>query len=357
MSPAVPAAAPAAVEVIVPDVVPAAPVDPTEDLSAAEADVRMADLPIVTQEVIEVSQPAPKHMPRIEAIEPDADGGKPDVEVPTRSGRPHWLRGDHSVPGAMAGEAVVSVRGSVFPRVRGLSPLTAALGVLAVGQLVLIGWMSYSSPTMPDVVSPIPAQAPLAVPAAPAEARSVNGEIPQPPDRDNQTGAVSELTQQAVPKPDAGAIGDEPTSASALQPRSGAIRLTSPVEIHALEGDRLLGSTEDGPIVLPAGRHVLELVNSALGYRGRRTVEIKPGEVLSMSIMPSNGSLNINARPWAEVSVNGKSVGETPIANVILPPGEHEVVFRHPNLGERRQKAVVRSDAVTRVSANLEPER
>lgn len=291
----------------------------------------MADLPIVTPKVIEVSRPAPRHVPRVGAIKLDADGNEPEVETSTRSGN------------------------TVFSRVRGLSPLTAAVAVLAVGQVVLIGRMFYSSPTMPDVASPIPARAALVVPAAPVETRPVSGETPEPPDPDNQTGAAAELTQQAVPKPDVGAIGDELISASAMQPRSGAIRLKSPVEIHVLEGDRLLGSTEDGPIVLPAGRHVLELVNSALGYHGRRTVEIKPGEVLSMSITPSDGSLNINARPWAEVSIDGKSVGETPLANVILAPGEHEVVFRHPSLGERRQKAVVRSDAVTRVSANLEP--
>ena len=140
-----------------------------------------------------------------------------------------------------------------------------------------------------------------------------------------------------------------------MQQRSGAVRFKSSVEIHVLEGERLLGSTEDGPIVLPVGRHSLELVNAALGYQGRRTVDIKPGEVVSISITPTNGTLNINARPWAEVLVDGKPVGETPIANLTLPPGEHEVVFRHPRLGERREIAIVRSDAVTRVSANLEP--
>jgi hypothetical protein len=35
-------------------------------------------------------------------------------------------------------------------------------------------------------------------------------------------------------------------------------------------------------------------------------------------------------------------------------PGEHEVVFRHPDLGERRQKTMVRAGAETRVAVNLE---
>jgi hypothetical protein len=54
------------------------------------------------------------------------------------------------------------------------------------------------------------------------------------------------------------------------------------------------------------------------------------------------------------VLIDGKLVGETPIGNLSIPLGEHEIIFRHPQLGELRRTALVRSDAVTRVSANLE---
>ena len=56
----------------------------------------------------------------------------------------------------------------------------------------------------------------------------------------------------------------------------------------------------------------------------------------------------VNALPWAEVSIDGERVGETPIGSVQVPIGTHEVVFRHPDLGERRTTATVttgRSDA------------
>jgi hypothetical protein len=35
-------------------------------------------------------------------------------------------------------------------------------------------------------------------------------------------------------------------------------------------------------------------------------------------------------------------------------PGEHEIIFRHPQLGERRQKTIVRSGVETLVSANFQ---
>jgi len=36
--------------------------------------------------------------------------------------------------------------------------------------------------------------------------------------------------------------------------------------------------------------------------------------------------VNINATPWAEVWIDGKSFGETPLGNISVAPGEHEIV-------------------------------
>ena len=46
-------------------------------------------------------------------------------------------------------------------------------------------------------------------------------------------------------------------------------------------------------------------------------------------------------------------VGDTPLGNLPLPVGEHEITFRHPQLGEQTQKVIVKSGALTRVSASL----
>jgi hypothetical protein len=130
--------------------------------------------------------------------------------------------------------------------------------------------------------------------------------------------------------------------------------VSSPFELHVLEDERLLGSSAEGPVVTTAGRHEFDLVNSALGYRSRRVVDIKAGQIVSLAVTPPNGSVSINALPWAEVWIDGHSIGETPLGNLSVPLGEHEIVFRHPELGERREKAIVRSDRLTRVSANLQ---
>ena len=136
--------------------------------------------------------------------------------------------------------------------------------------------------------------------------------------------------------------------------RAGGIRVSSPIELEVFEGDRRLGSTATGIVPAPAGRHEVDLVNSVLGFRSRQVVDVAAGQVVALTVSPPNGRININAVPWAEVFIDGKSLGETPIGNLSIPLGEHEIVFRHPQLGEVRRTAVVRSDAVTRVSANLE---
>ena len=163
-------------------------------------------------------------------------------------------------------------------------------------------------------------------------------------------GPAATPARSADPRPKA---QPGPAVAADARPTSGGLRITSPIELQVIEGERVLGSSATGPIVLSAGAHQLDLLNSALGYRAKETVQIKAGQVLPLRVQPPGGRISINALPWAQVWIDGTSVGETPLANLPLAIGEHEIVFRHPQLGERRETAVVKSDALTRVSTTM----
>ena len=105
---------------------------------------------------------------------------------------------------------------------------------------------------------------------------------------------------------------------------------------------------------MAAGRHEIELVNQAQGYRSVRLVDIVPGKVTTLAIeAPAPGLVNVNASPWAEVWIGGRRIGETPLANVSVPAGQHEVVFRHPQLGEKRQDLSVTPGARVRLSMDM----
>jgi serine/threonine-protein kinase len=63
--------------------------------------------------------------------------------------------------------------------------------------------------------------------------------------------------------------------------------------------------------------------------------------------------MSFNAIPWAEVTVNGQQIGETPLANISVPVGTHDVVFRHPELGEKHIRTVVTLAAPAKVSVDM----
>jgi len=153
----------------------------------------------------------------------------------------------------------------------------------------------------------------------------------------------------AKSKTDAKPAGAASPSASSL----GGVRVNSPLDLQILEDGRVIGTTA-GAVAMAVGRHDLEVVNEKFAYRSRQTVEVRPGQTTSLSVTPPNGRVSINAVPWAEVWIGGTMVGETPLANFSLPLGEHEIVFRHPQLGERRQTAIVKGDGMTRVTANMQ---
>jgi hypothetical protein len=136
-------------------------------------------------------------------------------------------------------------------------------------------------------------------------------------------------------------------------PVSGWISVTAPAEVQVYEKGRLLGTSRSDRIMVSAGPHALEIVNEALGYRAKQSVMVSPGQVSAVRLDWPTGSMALNAQPWAEVWVNGKPVGETPIGSVSVPIGTHEVLFRHPQLGERVVRATVTGAKPARVAVDL----
>jgi hypothetical protein len=134
---------------------------------------------------------------------------------------------------------------------------------------------------------------------------------------------------------------------------SGWIAVSSPVDLQIYEGNRLLGTTDVERIMVPVGRHQIDLVNETLGYRTTEVVQVQAGRTGVLRIALPHGTIHLNAVPWAEVWVDGARLGETPIGNLPLSIGPHEVLFRHPELGERRQTVVVRLGAPARFGVDL----
>ena len=134
---------------------------------------------------------------------------------------------------------------------------------------------------------------------------------------------------------------------------SGWLSISSAVPLQIIEKGTLLGSTETPRILVSAGSHDLELANTALGYRVSRMVQVSAGQTTAIAVKLPQGTLNINALPWAEVWVDGQPAGETPIGNLAVTIGNHELLFRHPELGEQRKSVAVGALAPLRVGVDL----
>ena len=133
---------------------------------------------------------------------------------------------------------------------------------------------------------------------------------------------------------------------------AGWLTVAAPFAVTVLERTEIVGTSLSSRIMIPAGRHELDLVNESLGYQDHRRVEIASGTTASIHV-DARAPLSANARPWAEVVIDGTSAGQTPIANFLVSLGTHQVVFRHPELGERRQSIVVTAQGPNRVAVDM----
>ena len=221
--------------------------------------------------------------------------------------------------------------------------MAAGLALIGIVQGAIIAGLVFRTPVSPTsaaAVAPQPAATPVAAPAAAGAsaiepAGGTNAIAPQP------SGAVVASSSAAT--------------ADGTVDGIGRVRVVSAVPLQVMERGRVVGTSGERALLLSPGTHTLELANSTLGFRTTERVRVEAGRQADITVALPNGSVSVNAQPWAQVLIDGTAVGETPLANLPLAIGDHEVVFRHPQLGERRERVVVKAGALTRVSASFAP--
>jgi hypothetical protein len=82
-------------------------------------------------------------------------------------------------------------------------------------------------------------------------------------------------------------------------------------------------------------------------------IVVMPGKVAQIALELPMGVVNLNATPWAEVWIDGRRVGETPIGNLNVAIGPHEVVFKNPQFGEKHHPISVTVGAPVRLSVDM----
>lgn len=293
-------------------------VDPMREFGIEDTDDPTRPVPLMSmfQRVGAVSRVAVPQAPPIEERAPQAPQAPP--AAPPAAPQAEAVVVEPPVPVQVAVPPAVQ-RGRWFVGV-------AALGLLTIVQapfVVLWALQKAPAPIAIEVTKP-----PVAFAIAP----------PVPVER----------TLAPAPRPVAAA--PRPAPAGSL---SGWLRVDVPVAMRIFEDGRLLGTTDVDRLMLPTGDHTFEFRNDELGFSTRQMVTIKAGDTAVVPVRLPSAAISINAKPWAEAWVDGERVGDTPIGTLMRTIGRHEVVLRHPELGERRVPVVVTMSAPARVSVDF----
>jgi hypothetical protein len=138
-------------------------------------------------------------------------------------------------------------------------------------------------------------------------------------------------------------------------PATGWLVTEAPFDVEVRADGRSLGVMRNHRVALEPGRHAIEIVNDTLGLHETRDVAIRAGEPTPLVVQAPSGTVHLNAKPWAEVWLDGQRIGETPIGKLAVPIGAHEFVFNHPEFGERRHAVSVTLTAPVHLTVDMRP--
>jgi PEGA domain len=105
----------------------------------------------------------------------------------------------------------------------------------------------------------------------------------------------------------------------------GWVAIVAPFDLKISEGARTLRPDDRSQVMLPPGPHNLQFENRALGYQEMRHVDVRPGETTHLSVAPAQSKATFTATAPAEVFVDGKPVGVTPLIDLPVDIGTHHV--------------------------------
>jgi hypothetical protein len=157
-------------------------------------------------------------------------------------------------------------------------------------------------------------------------------------------------------RPGASALPAPPTPAASpgvVAAVRGSLMLSTPIPLGVYQDGRLIGVSEMSQIEMAPGEHSLQFVSDALEFRTTQVVRIAANRATTVTVAMPEAPVHVNAAPWADVWIDGRNVGQTPIGDLLQPIGVHQVEFRHPQFGTKQVTVTVKATGVTRVAVDM----
>jgi serine/threonine-protein kinase len=277
----------------------------------------------------------------------------PPEEVPTRIGQSV----DHDQTHRMS---TLAVKPDARPSSR--FPTVALWGGIGVGALIGVGiyLLAFASKT-DAIVQPQAAPLPTAQPAptsdqkrleeqkrkaeeaeaAEAERKAAEGRAAEERRKADEAQAaederLAELEKKqarhgpnkATPSPTR--VATEPQVAAVDRPASLVVE-SDPVCSVQLDG-KLVGQTPVEIKSIAPGEHQLLLANREKNLSRSLSVSVSPHEEHREKVKFGSGTIVFRVMPWAFVELDGRKMGQTPIAEAVVYEGEHRVHLSNPEL-------------------------
>jgi hypothetical protein len=134
---------------------------------------------------------------------------------------------------------------------------------------------------------------------------------------------------------------------------AGFLSVFSRIPLEIFDGNRKLGSSDEGHVLLAPGQYKVRLVNTHYGYQEDAEFTIRAGEISTHTVSLPEGSLLVSTQAGAEIYIEGELKGTSPLGPIPVPLGSREVLIRHPELGERRQSVEIIAGKTVELSAVL----
>lgn len=165
-----------------------------------------------------------------------------------------------------------------------------------------------------------------------------------------------DAVNQAIPAENSTNSHPEETEPEVVTERGFLNLQCTPWAIVYINGDSLGPTPLNQPLELNTGYHQLRLVNPEFpDYETRVKIADGQTNMFEVSFWDHVGQLHLEISPWAVVFVDGDSVDTIPPQQrpVILEPGAHQLMLKHPVLGEWRTEFSISAGENLNLKFNL----
>jgi serine/threonine-protein kinase len=118
------------------------------------------------------------------------------------------------------------------------------------------------------------------------------------------------------------------------------LRVEAPNAAITVDG-RAAHAGADGALHLPPGRHRVMVSAPQLATPRSFDVTLAAGETVTRAVHAGRGRLRLAVTPWAEVQLDGRAAGTTPLQPLDLAEGAHWLTLKNGELGANVKKRVI----------------